>query len=122
MSLNGVDIANYQAGINIAAMTTTDFVIVKATQGTWYTSPSFVKQYSDAKAAGKLLIPNQHSGQQFDFQADGSGFPFQLMVGKHFPFHHKFFDQILDRYSGQGSRLKGLFSLRFGLRLVPVHR
>ena len=34
MSLNGVDIANYQAGINIAAMTTTDFVIVKATQGT----------------------------------------------------------------------------------------
>ena len=44
MSLNGVDIANYQAGINITAMTTTDFVIVKATQGTWYTSSSLVKQ------------------------------------------------------------------------------
>lgn len=71
MSLNGVDIANYQAGINIAAMTTTDFVIVKATQGTWYTSPSFVKQYSDAKAAGKLLgIYHYAEGKDYKAEAD----------------------------------------------------
>lgn len=71
MSLNGVDIANYQAGINIAAMTTTDFVIVKATQGTWYTSPSFVKQYSDAKAAGKLLgIYHYAEGGNYKAEAD----------------------------------------------------
>lgn len=71
MSLNGVDIANYQAGINIAAMTTTDFVIVKATQGTWYTSPSFVKQYSDAKAAGKLLgIYHYAEGGDYRAEAD----------------------------------------------------
>lgn len=71
MSLNGVDIANYQAGINIAAMTTTDFVIVKATQGTWYTSPSFVKQYSDAKAAGKLLgIYHYAEGGDYKAEAD----------------------------------------------------
>lgn len=71
MSLNGVDIANYQAGINIAAMTTTDFVIVKATQGTWYTSPSFVKQYSDAKSAGKLLgIYHYAEGGDYKAEAD----------------------------------------------------
>lgn len=71
MSLNGVDIANYQAGINIAAMTTTDFVIVKATQGTWYTSPSFVKQYSDAKEAGKLLgIYHYAEGGDYKAEAD----------------------------------------------------
>ena len=71
MSLNGVDIANYQAGINIAAMTTTDFVIVKATQGTWYTSPSFTKQYSDAKAAGKLLgIYHYAEGGDYKAEAD----------------------------------------------------
>ena len=71
MSLNGVDIASYQAGINIAAMTTTDFVIVKATQGTWYTSPSFVKQYSDAKSAGKLLgIYHYAEGGDYKAEAD----------------------------------------------------
>lgn len=71
MSLNGVDIANYQAGINIAAMTTTDFVIVKATQGKWYTSPSFVKQYSDAKSAGKLLgIYHYAEGGDYKAEAD----------------------------------------------------
>lgn len=71
MSLNGVDIANYQAGINISAMSTTQFVIVKATQGTWYTSPSFVKQYADAKAAGKLLgIYHYAEGGDYKAEAD----------------------------------------------------
>lgn len=71
MSLNGVDIADYQSGINIGAMTTTQFVIVKATQGTWYTSPSFTKQYSDAKAAGKLLgIYHYAEGGDYKAEAD----------------------------------------------------
>ena len=53
--LNGVDIASYQSGINPAKLTTTDFVIVKFTQGTTYLNPYADRQYSVAKAAGKLL-------------------------------------------------------------------
>ena len=53
--LNGVDIASYQSGINPAKLTTTDFVIVKFTQGTTYLNPYADRQYSMAKAAGKLL-------------------------------------------------------------------
>lgn len=55
MSLNGVDEASYQWDIDASKLTTTDFVIVKATQGTWYKNPYFEKQYREAKAAGKLL-------------------------------------------------------------------
>lgn len=54
-SLNGVDIASYQSSINPAKLTTTDFVIVKFTQGTTYLNPYADRQYSVAKAAGKLL-------------------------------------------------------------------
>ena len=54
-SLNGVDIASYQSSINPAELTTTDFVIVKFTQGTTYLNPYADRQYSVAKAAGKLL-------------------------------------------------------------------
>ena len=53
--LNGVDIASYQSGINPAKLTTTDFVIVKFTQGTTYLNPYADRQYSVAKAGGKLL-------------------------------------------------------------------
>ena len=53
--LNGCDVASYQAGIDFAKMTTTDFAIVKGTQGTWYVNPYADIQYSGAKAAGKLL-------------------------------------------------------------------
>ena len=55
MSLNGCDVASYQWDLEPAKMTTTDFIIVKATQGTWYVNPYFEKQYREAKAAGKLL-------------------------------------------------------------------
>lgn len=55
MGLNGVDVASYQWDISPKKLTTTDFVIVKATQGTWYKNPYFEKQYREAKAAGKLL-------------------------------------------------------------------
>lgn len=53
--LNGCDVASYQAGIDFSKMTTTDFAIVKSTQGTWYVNPYADIQYSGAKAAGKLL-------------------------------------------------------------------
>ena len=54
-TLDGCDVASYQAGIDFSKMTTTDFAIVKGTQGTWYVNPYADIQYSGAKAAGKLL-------------------------------------------------------------------
>lgn len=54
-TLDGCDVASYQYDINPAAMTTTDFFIIKATQGTWYVNPYFEQQYAKAEAAGKLL-------------------------------------------------------------------
>lgn len=53
--MDGCDVASYQYDINPSAMTTTDFFIVKFTQGDWYTNPYADQQYSKAKAAGKLL-------------------------------------------------------------------
>ena len=53
--LDGCDVASYQYDINPEAMTTTDFIIVKMTQGTWYINPYADQQYAKAKAAGKLL-------------------------------------------------------------------
>ena len=55
MALNGIDIASYQSRIVPAKLTTTDFVIVKFTQGTHYLNPYADRQYSQSKAAGKLL-------------------------------------------------------------------
>jgi GH25 family lysozyme M1 (1,4-beta-N-acetylmuramidase) len=52
--LRGIDISVYQTGIDLAAVDA-DFVIVKATEGRSYVSPSFQTQYADAKAAGRLL-------------------------------------------------------------------
>ena len=53
--LNGIDIASYQKGIVPAKLTSTDFVIVKFTQGTDYINPYANQQYSGAKSAKKLL-------------------------------------------------------------------
>ena len=54
MALNGIDISNWQAGINLSAVPA-DFVIIKATQGTTYVSPEADTQYQGAKSAGRLL-------------------------------------------------------------------
>lgn len=54
-SMDGCDVASYQYDINPSAMTTTDFFVVKFTQGDWYTNPYADQQYAKAKAAGKLL-------------------------------------------------------------------
>lgn len=53
--LNGCDVASYQVGIDFSKMTTTDFAIIKGTQGTWYVNPYADIQYKGAKASGKLL-------------------------------------------------------------------
>ena len=54
-SLNGIDISSAQAGIDISALTTTDFVVVKVTQGTSYTNPYWSTWASATLKAGKLL-------------------------------------------------------------------
>lgn len=54
MTLNGIDISNWQVGINLSVVPG-DFVIVKATEGTTYVSPEADVQYQGAKSTGKLL-------------------------------------------------------------------
>lgn len=54
MALNGIDISNWQSGINLEAVPA-DFVIVKATEGLYYVSPSCDRQYQQAKKAGRKL-------------------------------------------------------------------
>lgn len=54
MSMNGIDISNWQKGINLAAVPC-DFVIMKATEGTGYVSADFQRQYEQAKSLGKCL-------------------------------------------------------------------
>ena len=52
--MDGIDISNWQAGINVARIPG-DFVIVKATEGTGFTSSTFQSQISAAHNAGKLV-------------------------------------------------------------------
>ncbi|MDH6364636.1 GH25 family lysozyme M1 (1,4-beta-N-acetylmuramidase) [Enterococcus sp. PF1-24] len=54
MTLFGIDISGWQAGINLSAVPT-DFVIVKATGGTGYVNPDFKRQANQTLATNKLL-------------------------------------------------------------------
>lgn len=54
MSMNGIDVASYQTGIDFSRVPC-DFAIIKATEGTNYVNPACNAQYSSAKGAGKLL-------------------------------------------------------------------
>lgn len=54
MSMNGIDVSSWQAGIDLSKVPA-DFVIVKATQGVNYVSPNADQQYQSAKKAGRLL-------------------------------------------------------------------
>ena len=54
MSLNGIDVSNWQADIDLKKVKC-DFVIVKATEGVGYVSPSCDKQFQSAKKLGRLL-------------------------------------------------------------------
>ena len=54
MALNGIDISNWQSGINLAVVPC-DFVVIKATEGTGYVNPDYERAYRQAKIAGKCL-------------------------------------------------------------------
>lgn len=54
MSLNGIDIASYQAGMDVCKVLG-DFVVVKATEGIDYTNPSFSVHAKQTLTAGKKL-------------------------------------------------------------------
>ena len=54
MSLNGFDVASYQAGMNVGEVTG-DFVLVKATEGIDYTNPEFNGHAKQTLSAGKKL-------------------------------------------------------------------
>lgn len=58
--MNGIDISRWQ-NINLENVPC-DFVIVKATQGTSYVSPSFKKQIEQADKLGKLLGVYHYAG------------------------------------------------------------
>lgn len=68
--LNGIDVSNWQAGINLAAVPA-DFVIMKATQGTHYVSPDCDRQYQQAKKAGRCLgVYHYAEGGDYKAEAD----------------------------------------------------
>ena len=68
--MNGIDVSNWQAGINLSAVPA-DFVIMKATQGTWYVSPDCDRQYQQAKKAGRCLgVYHYAEGGDYKAEAD----------------------------------------------------
>lgn len=54
MTLNGIDISDWQHGIDLSKVPC-DFVISKATQGTSYVSPDCVRQVEQAASLGKKI-------------------------------------------------------------------
>lgn len=52
--MNGIDISNWQNGINLDAVPY-DFIIAKATHGKTYVSPDCARQVEQARARGKLF-------------------------------------------------------------------
>ena len=54
MALQGIDISNWQNGIDLSAVPC-DFVIAKATQGTGYVSPDCSRQVEQALSLGKTV-------------------------------------------------------------------
>lgn len=70
MSLNGIDTASYQAGLDPAKVPM-DFNIVKATQGTSYTNPDFKRMANATLSAGHLLgVYHYAAGQDPAREAD----------------------------------------------------
>lgn len=63
MSMQGIDIASYQSGIDISALPI-DFVIVKATQGNSYTNPDFTRAADQTLSSGKKLGIYHYIGGQ----------------------------------------------------------
>ena len=52
--LRGIDISNWQKGINLDAVPA-DFVIIKVTEGNYYVSPDWRRQYEQAVAGNKKV-------------------------------------------------------------------
>lgn len=70
MALRGIDVSSHQEGINCAAIDC-DFVICKATQGTYYINPDCDRAYQTAKASGKLLgVYHYATGDNVKAEAD----------------------------------------------------
>lgn len=70
MGLNGIDISGWQEGIDLSAVEA-DFVIMKATQGTYFVSADFERQYQQAKDNGKLLgVYHYSDGGSYVDEAD----------------------------------------------------
>ena len=68
MAMNGYDISNYQSKLSIAQVPC-DFVIIKATQGITYYSPSFEKQNTEAFKCNKLVGVYHYVGAN-DYKAE----------------------------------------------------
>ena len=52
-NMNGIDVSNWQRGIDVTQMHDVEFVIAKATEGTGYVNPDCDRVYQDAKNSGK---------------------------------------------------------------------
>lgn len=61
MTLYGIDVASYQAGLNLAEVKaeTFDFIIAKATQGSGYVDPSWTS-FRDGAEANDLILVAYH--------------------------------------------------------------
>ena len=72
--MNGIDISNWQAGIDLSKVPA-DFVIMKATQGTTYVSPDCDRQYQQARKLGRLrgvyhYVDGSGATQEADYFVD----------------------------------------------------
>lgn len=68
--MNGIDISNYQNGINLDVVPC-DFVICKATEGTYYVNPDCDRAYQQAKKNGKCLgVYHYANGGDVQAEAD----------------------------------------------------
>lgn len=69
MTVFGPDISSYQHGVNVRALTD-PFVLLKCTEGTYYTDADYENWLGQAKASGKLAIAYHFvSGEDPDAQA-----------------------------------------------------
>ena len=91
MGLNGIDISSWQDDLVVSAMTTCDFVIVKATGGAGYSNECFRRHADETLAAGKLLGCYHYArdhGYEGSAEAEAVHFipAFKPYVGKAIPF------------------------------------
>ena len=91
MALNGIDISSWQADLVPARMTTTAFVVVKATGGTGYSNPCFRAHADAVLDAGKLLAAYHYARERgcpgsATAEADFFIEAFKPYVGKAIPF------------------------------------